>query len=85
MRMTGGTWAWVALLAGYATLGAAADVSLVGNGSIAGNATDQSGLTGLLPDGVTPEPRGRARVGDHLRRRRQPLPRNAGPMSWTWA
>lgn len=54
MRMSGATWTWVVLFAGTATLGVAGDVSLVGSGSIAGNATDQSGLTGLLEDGITP-------------------------------
>jgi hypothetical protein len=34
---------------------AEAAVTLLGTGSIPGNATDQSGLTGLLEDGVTPK------------------------------
>lgn len=54
MRTSGATWTWALLFAGTATLGVAGEVSLVGTGSIAGNATDQSGLTGLLEDGVTP-------------------------------
>ncbi len=33
---------------------ASAAVSFIGEGAIAGNATDQSGLTGLLEDGITP-------------------------------
>ena len=33
---------------------ASAAVTFIGEGSIPGNAIDQSGLTGLLEDGVTP-------------------------------
>lgn len=43
------------LLAGLlCTLPAQAAVTFIGEGSIPGNAIDQSGLTGLLEDGVTP-------------------------------
>ncbi len=53
------TWpkaaAAVALLA--CTGVASADVTFIGEGSIPGTATDQSGLTGMLEDGVTPRNR----------------------------
>ena len=53
------TWpkaaAAVALLA--CTGIASADVTFIGEGSIPGTATDQSGLTGMLEDGVTPRNR----------------------------
>lgn len=45
------------LFASSAALASAQDVSLVATGSIPGDATDQSGLSGLLEDGVTPHNR----------------------------
>lgn len=44
----------VALLALLGAGAATANVTFIGEGSLPGNAVDQSGLTGLLEDGVTP-------------------------------
>src|SRR5215813_11872246 len=50
--------AFILAAALYAT-SASAEIKFIGEGTIPGTATDQSGLSGLLEDGVTP----RNRVG----------------------
>src|SRR5215470_18333800 len=46
---------WAVVFAiGLSATGASAGITYLGEGSIPGTATDQSGLTGLLEDGVTP-------------------------------